>query len=776
MFSLASLVFAQQTDTLLLHPEQLAERDIYDPLVSEKRKIKIVSGSRFPIEASDLPFSTHVITKEEIRRNGFETLVDALKYAPGIQVSQPGSALDGETFLMRGLLGNTYAKILVNDVPIKPTFSPSMPIGAQLPVKEAERIEIIYGAAAALYGADASAGVINIITRESEKPVFMQADLSIGSGVFSNMNVMFGGRLGRDKNLLKYFAYGSNTQMGNRNNTFNDVNLFRVTTYAPSYSDGQFLLKLPNHVGNEFRSLITNTPHQSRKIGFNIKYKRFIFSAEKLYRRDHSAIGFNPVAYSYSNPQTSTGESILRINLAIHKEREKRNKRTDFTYLRHQVDNRSSMLPVRNRLALMLWQAANAEASNAGNSNVDSFFMRDYNKYMNGLRYMYGRSDEIRLEHLRNYRIMKDITLTFGLNLKAAWGYPNMSYLGRPAIEFREQAFESSGSLFFDSLTFSIFPEWSIVLESNTFAQLFYNGNRLKLTVGINNASIGYSITEGGGPSEFFSTRSPRLAGLFKLTQNINLYGSWGTAYRFSSPYHQRNSFFIFSDNYPKIQTGFVPHTPEKSAAWEGGLRFRNKNDRFGADLTLFSNKSTNLIRLGLLEEWAPDSSFYYGQLAYKNVEAASIRYTGGSLSVSTSFTLRQKRFSEGSISFSWINPRLDANEADIETFRLKQKKGSVIAFQNSFFLFRKSTFVLGLMRYKGVSTAYFPKEKDGFWTVDFTYRYAFTDRFDAYLKVTNLLGVEYAGILPEADKADLLLYNPQQTQFIKLGMNYYIE
>jgi len=134
-----------QSDTLLLKPKELGAENIITPVFAND-KVKIISGSRFPTEAGELPFSSYVITREEIRLNGYETLVDALKMAPGIFSSQPGSGMEGETFLMRGLLGNTYTKILVNDIPVKPSFIASMPIGAQLPIREAERIEIIYGA------------------------------------------------------------------------------------------------------------------------------------------------------------------------------------------------------------------------------------------------------------------------------------------------------------------------------------------------------------------------------------------------------------------------------------------------------------------------------------------------------------------------------------------------------------------------------------------------------------------------------------------------------
>jgi len=111
---------------------------------------KVTGASRSLKNIQDLPFSIFVIEGEEIRRKGHITLADALKMLPGIRVSQPGSALEGETFMMRGLLGNAYAKILVNGIPIKPYVVSGMPIGAQLPVQQAERIEVIYGPQALL--------------------------------------------------------------------------------------------------------------------------------------------------------------------------------------------------------------------------------------------------------------------------------------------------------------------------------------------------------------------------------------------------------------------------------------------------------------------------------------------------------------------------------------------------------------------------------------------------------------------------------------------------
>ena len=327
-----------QLDSISVEAKKLGIFDITKPVENEKDKTEIISGTRFPIAAGELPFSTYIITKEEIRQNGYETLVDALKMAPGVFTSQPGSAIEGETFLMRGLLGNSYTKILVNDIPIKPAFLASMPIGAQLPVREAERIEIIYGAGASLYGADASAGVINIITRQSDKPVFMQADLAVGLGEYSSANVMFGGKWGKDKNILHFFAYGSNVLYEDRLIKRNYDDNFNTTSYPMLTLGSNSFKSLPNYKEDqEGLPIVNNTPHLSRKFGINLKFRRLSVSLETMTRRDHSSIGLNPVSVTYSDPLAYTGETVYRINLNLFKAKENK-----------KPENRLYLYPVQN--------------------------------------------------------------------------------------------------------------------------------------------------------------------------------------------------------------------------------------------------------------------------------------------------------------------------------------------------------------------------------------------------------------------------------------------
>jgi outer membrane cobalamin receptor len=759
-----------QTDSLLLHPENLGERDIYVPMETNLKNIKIVSGSRFPVAAADLPFSTHVITREEIRTNGYETLVDALKMAPGIRVSQPGSAVDGETFLMRGLLGNTYAKILINDVPVKPAFVASMPIGAQLPVKEAERIEIIYGAGAALYGSDAAAGVINIITRESDRPVYMQADLSVGGGIYSSANVMFGGRLGKDKRIFRYFAYGSNVLFENRNIFYDQDYNYNPTTYErpdTNYANSNIF---KNYAGTASKPVLTNTPHLSRKFGFNIKYKRLTLSGETMYRRDHSSLGYNPAALSYRNPQTFTGESILKFNLNIFKEREKRNRKTDLTYIRYNLDTRSSNLLVQNKFAQMLGESSEAQAKTDTSNTALGYFLNLYNRYIDGIRYQFGKSDEFRMEHVRNYRLFKYISLTLGANFKYAVGYPFTNYLSRPAATRDNNFIGFQNDFILDPETFPILPKKKELYEGNGFGQLFYNGEKFNVAAGVNYAAYLPNLDEVANLG-FIDNFSPRLSGLWNLTESVNIRSTWGRAFRAPNAYYQGTSYAIQSDNKPIVRRPDAPIFPEKTTSWENGIRWKADNGDIGADLTWFLSKTSRLLRYNSREFSMSGDSTYLGLLGYSNFDNTTIRYTGGQFSM----FFKTKNLVDGILSYSWLNyKKADLNT--LETFAIRPPKGSIFQFRQSFSPFKDSKVIFDLIRYKDIARKGGEKADNKFWTCDLVWLYNFTDRFSCYLKIINLFNQEYSGILPEGDPGDLLHYNPQSGFFLRLGMNYYIE
>ena len=314
----------------------LDEKDI--AIDNSNDKTEVVSASRSSRYLKDVPITIYVITRDEILKNGYTTLVDVLKDIPGVKVSQPGSAIEGETFLMRGLIGNYYAKILINDIPIQPSVVSGMPIGGQLPVREAERIEVIVGPASSVYGGDALAGVINIITKTSERPVWGQADISLGDFGSSKVNVMIGGKVGKKKNILQYSFYGSSSKLEDMNVKYDIENLYNPSVYDSTYS----YLQEPFYKGDSTKPLFGDLPSISGQVGFSLSYRDITFSYMKMWRKTHSSIGQETDVYAYYDPSNYWGEDITRYSLGYNKKWGKLSNRTSLSYLSYRLDNSSS--------------------------------------------------------------------------------------------------------------------------------------------------------------------------------------------------------------------------------------------------------------------------------------------------------------------------------------------------------------------------------------------------------------------------------------------------
>jgi outer membrane receptor protein involved in Fe transport len=349
-----------------------------------------------------------------------------MRSLPGIRVSQPGSGAEGETFILRGLLGNSYMKIMLNGNTIKPSIVRGMPMGAQLPIRQAERIEVIYGPTAVMYGADAAIGVINIITKESERPIYVQANLSVGSNAYTNIDVMFGGKLGANKHILRYSVYGSNTFMNNRQIFYDLDSLYNPSNYTPNPGVDTNYVNNPNYYGTAFSPDIAKTPHLSRLLGFNLHYRDLSFSIQDMYRRDHSAIGLSPLAVSYADQGTSIGENIIKANLAFKKNYKKWGLKTHLNYLRYERDPNSSNLFVEDKLSRVI----NQLSSNLLEPAIrDSIRMLAQEVIFSSVRYSYALSNDIKLEQLFYINPTNYLGITVGGSANVTVGLSHIDYL-----------------------------------------------------------------------------------------------------------------------------------------------------------------------------------------------------------------------------------------------------------------------------------------------------------------------------------------------------------
>ncbi|QOI97570.1 MAG: TonB-dependent receptor [Flammeovirgaceae bacterium] len=154
-----------------------------DSLSSTTLREVVVTATKFPKNVSETGKILTIIDEEQLSRSAGKDLSQLLNEQVGLVINGANSnpAKDKSVFL-RGAAGK-YTLILVDGIPVN---DPSGIDGAfdlrLLSIDQVERIEILKGSQSTLYGTDAIAGVINIITKKKgDKPVSGSGTVSYGS-------------------------------------------------------------------------------------------------------------------------------------------------------------------------------------------------------------------------------------------------------------------------------------------------------------------------------------------------------------------------------------------------------------------------------------------------------------------------------------------------------------------------------------------------------------------------------------------------------------------
>jgi iron complex outermembrane receptor protein len=160
--------------------------------------VSIATGTRQL--ARKAPSTATVITAEDIASIGARNLTEVLETVPGMHVARNRMQnLYTPTYGMRGILGATSPHVLmmVNGIPRTSVYlgNPDEQM-VELPVENIARIEVIRGPGSAVYGADAFAGTINIITKTAEE--IDGTSVGVRAGSFNSWDswVQHGGKLG----------------------------------------------------------------------------------------------------------------------------------------------------------------------------------------------------------------------------------------------------------------------------------------------------------------------------------------------------------------------------------------------------------------------------------------------------------------------------------------------------------------------------------------------------------------------------------------------------
>jgi iron complex outermembrane receptor protein len=183
---------------------------------------------------SKAPSVVSVITAEDIKATGATNLVEILQSVPGLHIRANLFGFRPQISLRGG--AGTQSLLMVNGVPMRDLVWNTGIFWRGLPTSMIERVEIIRGPGSALFGSDASSGVINIITKTAGKIEQSEAGIRVGSFDTQAGWVQHGGNWnGFDVGMTAEVSHtnGHKPFIASDGQTANDANTGTSVSYAP---------------------------------------------------------------------------------------------------------------------------------------------------------------------------------------------------------------------------------------------------------------------------------------------------------------------------------------------------------------------------------------------------------------------------------------------------------------------------------------------------------------------------------------------------------------
>jgi iron complex outermembrane receptor protein len=171
--------------------------DLGRATLEDLMKIQITSASRKEQRADEVPAAVFVITQDDIRRSGMRTLPELFRLVPGVQVAQLTSS--NWAVSIRGFNDQYSNKLLVlidGRSIYKRVFSGVFWDAEDLVLDDIDRIEVVRGPGAAVWGANAVNGVINIVTKSAQDTQGALVRLSAGTFDRAQATARYGGSFG----------------------------------------------------------------------------------------------------------------------------------------------------------------------------------------------------------------------------------------------------------------------------------------------------------------------------------------------------------------------------------------------------------------------------------------------------------------------------------------------------------------------------------------------------------------------------------------------------
>ncbi|MBN2891358.1 MAG: TonB-dependent receptor [Bacteroidales bacterium] len=166
--------------------------NLFDMNLEDLMNLKISSVSKADEELFEAPQTIIVITQDEIFKRGYTDLEQVFHDLPGFDISR-GNGTQYSQIYQRGYRSNNTERtsFQIDGVEENDLWSNSVWLSRQYPLSNIKRIEIIYGPASTMYGANAFVGVVNIVTKDAEDIVKGKSFGVNASGGYGNWNTWY---------------------------------------------------------------------------------------------------------------------------------------------------------------------------------------------------------------------------------------------------------------------------------------------------------------------------------------------------------------------------------------------------------------------------------------------------------------------------------------------------------------------------------------------------------------------------------------------------------
>jgi outer membrane receptor for ferrienterochelin and colicins len=257
-------------------------------IYGDKGFVSIATGTRQPV--SRAPSTATVITAEEIKASGYVDLDEVLESVPGFHVARTNNYTP--LYVVRGIkrpFSDPHVLMLVNGIPVTSAFFGERGLHwgwHSMPIENIARVEVVRGPGSALYGADAFAGVVNIITKTADDVAGHRLGAIAGSFDTYGGWWQYGGRLG-DVSIAAHVQAG--TTKGPREIVTEDFQtlLDRVAGTSLSFAPGPVNIghdALDAHIDMAYRKWRFRADYTGRfRVGSGVGSFQALAPAERAY-------------------------------------------------------------------------------------------------------------------------------------------------------------------------------------------------------------------------------------------------------------------------------------------------------------------------------------------------------------------------------------------------------------------------------------------------------------------------------------------------------------